>query len=549
MKKYFVSLLCVAALCACTDEVNEFASQPDESQSKTVNQVPLDKVNAQKEFAKILSKSVYENEALRQFIKDESIKQFDNDYDIFYPLVKNMEVYSGTTFRDILLTYCNSEEELSQIETKLPLLNIYVPDLLLFEEINAHNWDVKDEEVPVAVENQDSGSTLFLNGDTIQGLANNEIPNFHFLLIKNNERICQTNMTRSITDNTVIPGYEFIDDAFNKAKSRTIQTRGISYPTLEDDWIKAKDLDPKVLNAWNTMKSSNPSLQRDNIYFSMSPSIKEGKLNATIDEYLYRFQIDPSAYYKIADQKGTADKKDDPMIKDGTITHKKTDWSDDEVIKRLWTEGNYEIKFMIYTGSKETDVNAQKLIYNVAPKDIFNIKIQRSKRHHTGFRHTKYTYRIEVKDLGPKWFYPRSKGQNTRIDRWDISKQSIEKNISVCEVDEGETYKKTETVSNTFIQNFKSSVDGEINPDGDTVGTIKVGLGYDSSNSTTKTSTVEVTAQKGEDDLGTLKIYFYESIIAKEDPIKGYHLKDISNGTVSISIMPMSEAYTRTVGY
>lgn len=48
MKKYFVSLFCIAAFCACTDQVNEFPSQPDESQSKTIVQAPLDQVTAQK---------------------------------------------------------------------------------------------------------------------------------------------------------------------------------------------------------------------------------------------------------------------------------------------------------------------------------------------------------------------------------------------------------------------------------------------------------------------------------------------------------------------
>lgn len=89
MKKYFVSLLCVAALCACTDEVNEFASQPDESQSKTVNQVSLDKVNAQKEFAKLLSHAASKSVDVRNFLRNEAMAQFDNDYDIFYPLVKD----------------------------------------------------------------------------------------------------------------------------------------------------------------------------------------------------------------------------------------------------------------------------------------------------------------------------------------------------------------------------------------------------------------------------------------------------------------------------
>ena len=548
MKKYFISLFCIAAFCACTNEINELSSLPDDSQAKTINQVSLDKETAQKKFASILSKAIYSNAELRQFIKEEAIKQFDNDYDVFYPIVSNKEVYAGTTFRDILLTYCTSDVDLSQIEESLPLLNIYVPDLSLFEDINAYNWDIQDEEIPVAVANSNNGTTLFLNGDTISSLANNEIPNFHFLLIKNNERIRPVSITRNIGSNSITPGYEFIDDAFNGAKSHAIQTRSITYPIIDGDWIQ--DLDTCVIKAWNTMKSTNPSLQRDNIYYGISPTKEEGELKTTIDEFLFRFQIDPKAYYKITDQKGTADKKDDPMIKENeSISNKISELSEDEIIRRLWTEGNYEIQFMIYTGSKDSDINAQKLTYNISPKEMFDIVIQKTKRHHTGFRHTKYTYRISPTDLKPKWYYPIINRDNARLYKWDISHKSIEKTISICEVDEGETYKKTESVTSTYIQNFKSSIDGSVNPGGDIVGDIKVGLGYDSSKSTTKTTTIEVTSQKGNDDLGTLRIYFYDSIIVKEDPTKGYRLKDISSGSVTITMLPMSEAYTRAHGF
>ena len=76
MKKYFVSLFCIAAFCACTDQVNEFPSQPDGSQSKTIVQAPLDQVTAQKKFAKALSKAVSNSLDVRKFLKAEAVAQF-----------------------------------------------------------------------------------------------------------------------------------------------------------------------------------------------------------------------------------------------------------------------------------------------------------------------------------------------------------------------------------------------------------------------------------------------------------------------------------------
>ena len=75
MKKYFVSLFCIAAFCACTDQVNEFPSQPDGSQSKTIVQAPLDQVTAQKKFAKALSKAVSNSLDVRKFLKAEAVEQ------------------------------------------------------------------------------------------------------------------------------------------------------------------------------------------------------------------------------------------------------------------------------------------------------------------------------------------------------------------------------------------------------------------------------------------------------------------------------------------
>ena len=69
------------------------------------NYVELDSESAKQEFAVILSKAVYENEALREFLKSEALTQFDKDYDVFYPWTKNELVTDGQSFRDILLRY------------------------------------------------------------------------------------------------------------------------------------------------------------------------------------------------------------------------------------------------------------------------------------------------------------------------------------------------------------------------------------------------------------------------------------------------------------
>ena len=312
MKRIFLSLFCTIALCACTDEVDDLSSKIDVTPVARSVAEEMDVETAQKEFARILSKAVYNNMALRQFLKDEAVKQFDNDYDVFYPLVKGMEVMAGKTFYEILLDY-SSKEELNNIENAVPLLNIYVPDLSLFDNITACNWNVNDEEIPVAVSNAYGGTTLFCKGDSIDALAGDEVPDFHLLLVKQNERVRPVeSFSRGISDNQVMPGYEFVNEVYNGSKRPKVQSRALDAPTLEDDYVNS--LDPKIVEAWNTMKS-NPTYQRDYIYYDMTPQKTEGQLDGTIDEYLYRFQIAPAAYYSISDERDATSSKSDPYIK------------------------------------------------------------------------------------------------------------------------------------------------------------------------------------------------------------------------------------------
>ena len=83
------------------------------------------------EFADILSKAVYDSEDVREFIKRESLKQFDKNYDVLYYLVKDENI-GEKTFRDILISY-SSIEDIEEIETNVPLLNIFVSKIAFFD--------------------------------------------------------------------------------------------------------------------------------------------------------------------------------------------------------------------------------------------------------------------------------------------------------------------------------------------------------------------------------------------------------------------------------
>jgi|WetSurMetagenome_2_1015567.scaffolds.fasta_scaffold03854_9 predicted transcriptional regulator of viral defense system len=177
----------------------------------------------------------------------------------------------------------------------------------------------------------------------------------------------------------------------------------------------------------------------------------------------------------------------------------------------------------------------------------FDIKVKTVQDHGGSFwRHSKYTYTINPDSIGLKWYYPRANGlqKDCAIGKWNIETASLEKYIEIYERDVTETVKETFTEVTSYTDNFKSSAElGKSEKDGITW---KVGLGYDISKTKTGTSTIEVTKQEGDDQLGTLSENFYQPIIIEQ---KGneYRLHNISNGAVSVTILPLRYNATRTV--
>lgn len=114
---------------------------------------------------------------VREFLKTEAVKQFDKNYDVLYALVKDKKI-NGPTFRDILVAY-SSEADVQDIEKNVPLLNILVPKIALFD-IDPANMDCTDPEIPVAV-SKEKTTSLYLNGECAADLEKGEIPDFTLL--------------------------------------------------------------------------------------------------------------------------------------------------------------------------------------------------------------------------------------------------------------------------------------------------------------------------------------------------------------------------------
>lgn len=66
-------------------------------------------LSTKEQFAELLSAVTSNSEELRCFLKKEALRQYDKDYDVFYPFVRDKIVCGEKTFRDCLLDYVDEK--------------------------------------------------------------------------------------------------------------------------------------------------------------------------------------------------------------------------------------------------------------------------------------------------------------------------------------------------------------------------------------------------------------------------------------------------------
>lgn len=488
-------------------------------------------------FARILSMAIYDSESLREYIKDESLKRFDNDFDVFYPFVKNEIVEKDMTFRDILLNY-SSDEELSAIESLLPMLNIYVPDLSWFVEdgFNAYNWDTAYSEIAVFNAMTDN---LYGAGELMGSLSSDMIPASPLLIIKNNERLKMSSSTKSGDDIT----YEFRSDAYDCSKN--IATKfdpSVSERELPIEecnlFYPASGLHSSVIEAWEELGDVNGASERDYVYYGMTKTQTEGVLNTRARELLLRFRIDPQKYERIADNSS-----EDPVLNDPTDKIKNTELTDAQLLAQIWKDGCFEFEFDVVVGLKEGGSKVQTLSFSVPPGEIFQMsKVKVEFWHKTWFTARKWKYYFDIikvnskiDNIVQKWYYPDT---HTMIVPWDLYTESNNVIIHAREYDQDITYteKKSGTFkySNNFSNNGGLEVDAEI---------VKVSFGTSSSEAIETFNTNEYTLSytTTSDDLGSVVLRYMDPVITGRqvtDGIEEYELFTVSSGSIEMCFVP-----------
>lgn len=541
---YFFTLLLIVffSLNSCTEDVlDSDIDIYNTDYTNTLLPVYSDSIKglAQASFASSLSRAVYDNEELRHLIKEEALKMFDNDYEILWLDFKHAKLSTGKTVRESLIEY-SSEEELLEIEEALPLLTVLVPDLTLIGSFNARSWDVSNPEVCVCYSLDGGSGNVYGNGEVVTTLERNEIPDFPILVVKDNERILLSN-TRSGEQK-----YTFIDKAFDGTCQINTRGSGDDYDRefeVEDyssmmTEEQINSINPFIIPSYNDYIAEGNGCQRDFLYYGMSstnPSFGSYRNIAT--EKMYRFKVFPSQYNHILDQ--------DDNLRYQQAEHEVTELSKDEIISKIWKEGSFEFLFKVITSVKESNqivgTSNTSGAVSAAPRKLFDIqKVHVHRRHKTMFRHTNYTYIVDVACLTPKWVDCKVDYSTDYINifSWNLAYRPVTYTLSLEEKDSNYT--------ETIEQRFNSGMSNSITTDLNTGSSNKITYGIQ--NTTSFSCAVSVSKTYTNDDLGSVTFSFEDDIIKSGPTLKNingivhntYEVFALNNGCFEIMVLPFS---------
>ncbi len=528
MKKILSTLFIVASFVLSCTKVDNV--RPDTSQ------IPMTPEEARMEFARVLSKAVAESAELRNFIKVEAMQQFDRDYDVFYPFVKDKLVSEGMTFKELLLQYSDADL-LNQIEFVEPKLNILVPDWKWLGAFSIHDWNPTQSDIAVGFQSNLEKRPIFAEGNMIGELELNQFPDFPLLIVKSNERMVQkTPRTKSSPAQ-----YDFADSAFDRSLSPDTKVEHQYYEVEIDgtpytgNFMSPSNLNPYVIGAYNEFNDNVYAAHRDYVYYGMTNSIQEGRLNTRINECIHKIKLrgEYLSHDCIRESGDFVDKGQLLEYKENNL------WQTAQGLRdTFYSEGNIELKFHIIIGNKsEVASLLDGGVVHATFSNLYSIvNADLDYRHRTWFNRDWFVYTVDYADFLPKWFEV-----NLRLPNWDISSQSAVVVIQVEECDDGATYTYERNVQSTYMQNF--SLDASLNGVVDSVN-FKVGLGYGYSSTDIRSEKVTIQRTDTSDDLGSAYLNYMDPVIISEatkDGVSGYNVKTFSTGVVDMMILPIFE--------
>jgi hypothetical protein len=267
------------AVCLCLISCKKELDNVTKTNIPAVQELSTAKLDQNRtEFAKIFAKAIADKD-VKKLIKAEAAKQFNQDYDVLFQLVKDNEIRPGLSLYNYLASFAASREAFDDLIESLPLLTIFVPN---FSHFSASKGDVSSQTPLVTVVNstydEKSNTKLIAfndEGNTTE-LDDNVVPDKPVIVIKENESVLNVSKsssakllgTGSMLFQNEKSSFYFIDDVFDKRKEKGV--RGNVNP-------RGSSFDPRVKEAYDKQKAYNCATcyQRDYLYYNIFPP--EGK--------------------------------------------------------------------------------------------------------------------------------------------------------------------------------------------------------------------------------------------------------------------------------
>ena len=491
--KILLSAALLVALGSCSENnLQDPAPKTNQEQVYTPDAKDLLKAD----FGRAFSKALVQSQSLRQLVKAEALKMFNNDYDVLYSAIKDESVENGLTVRELLLQF-EAASKMEKIETSLPLLTIFVPELPE-ETFSAKNWDAGQVIPAVGVTSASSNDVLMIGHETEEYMLESwKIPAFPVVVIKDNERIIPiTSKSRAQARGSAFRAgdmeYVFLADCFDGS----IETKEIKAEQDENGRF-VRNPDSKLIEAYNIYKNVD-GWHRDYIYYNIQPSQDRGAFSYDFQEHITSFSLkgDPaSVYSKISDQTG------DPKLKISTKANSG------------WTGGFFEFKVRALINAKNGIGEELVTYFSALPTDLFTVEYER-----------KLFYYI------PKITGLRAKALNLPLFAWDLNDYASTIKIEVEEVDLTETIVNQETRTVKFATNF--SIEGTLK---------KIGLKFGASLEETRSQTISRTYTVGNDLLGSVIVNFADDVILQPIDmifLNGWITREYSTGWYGVSVEP-----------
>ncbi len=518
----------------------------------------IDEPTAFKNFSIALSKAVATHEEIREFLKNEALKCFDNDYDVFYPYIKDQAVADLGTFREILVNELGGEQMMAEIERLLPTLTIYVSDITWLdpEGFCAGNWDTSNPQSAVTYTNGKGLCTeLYSNGYYLGEIEDGTIPGGAVLIVKSNERVVASVSTKS---GEAI--YSFVSDVFDASKNLPETKDNRHTGKYTTGWVQGQtpgdnsdvmtatalnSLNPDIITSYNLFNNDPYALQNDYIYYGMTPDSPKGMLRNDVRSKIVRFKIFPQSFKALFDDPYNASTEEgdrnfsDYYETDDNGKGASMEPSVSTIYSKLWSEGSLEINIKICKGSENgTPMVLESFFYDVRARDLFTVKnnsIKREQWGSTAFKwYITWRYSISSRDdntLVEKWYYPKN---TPDLPTWNLVENSAYY-IIVSEHDTGIATTKTFSVTTKKANEFttKLAADATIK-----AVTVKTEFGWTGNDEKTTTTSTAVSWTNGDDEMTKLIISYADKYIDRKVSASSYVVKSYGSDRFTFTILP-----------